>query len=232
MNTNIITLIKYMHIQSSMRLWQLISPTLPIGAYSWSTGIEYAVEAGWIKDEATAGDWILGQIRNSLPALDVAVFYRLYEAWHDNDAEEIIYWNDILLAMRESAELRNEDTGLGNALIRVFPNLDIPIPDITIDQWSYAAAFSWACFHCGIDVKESAQGMLWSWCENQVAAAIKLVPLGQSSGQRLLSLAIPVIEQAAEQALQYSDDEIGLLTPGLAIASALHETQYTRLFRS
>ncbi|HEY9051011.1 MAG TPA: urease accessory UreF family protein [Gammaproteobacteria bacterium] len=221
-----------MHINSSMRLWQLISPTLPIGAYSWSTGIEYAVEVGWIKDEASASEWILGQIKNSLPAIDVAVFYRLYEAWYDNNDTKILYWNDVLLAMRESAELRNEDTGLGNALIRVFPNLDIHIPDIQIEDWSYAAAFSWACYQCGLNKEESAQGMLWSWCENQVAAAIKLVPLGQSSGQRLLSSAIPIIAVAAEQATKYTDDEIGLLTPGLAIASARHETQYSRLFRS
>lgn len=215
-----------------MRLWQLISPTLPIGAYSWSTGIEYAVEVGWIKDEASASDWILGQIKSSLPALDVAIFYRIYDAWQDNDIQAVIDWNDMLLAMRESAELRNEDTGLGNALIRVFPNLDITFPEIQIENWSYAAAFAWACTQCRLDKTESARGMLWSWCENQVAAAIKLVPLGQSSGQRLLSLAIPVIAQAAEQALHFADDEIGLLTPGLAIASALHETQYTRLFRS
>jgi len=217
---------------SSLRLWQLISPTLPIGAYAWSTGLEYAVDAGWVTTESSAQDWILGQLRNSFPQLDVPVFLRLNQAWQQKDFEAVKHWNNSLLAMRESLELQQEDAALGAALLRVLPGLGIALPELKLARWSYAAMFAYACQQSGIDVEESARGLLWSWSENQVAAAIKLVPLGQSSGQRMLSAAIGEIETAVQRAQRCNDDDIGMVLPGLAMASALHETQYSRLFRS
>lgn len=215
-----------------MRLWQLISPTLPIGAYAYSTGLEYAVEAGWVKDEVSASNWILGQLRNSFPALDIPLFFRLYAAWQNNDAAAVALWNQQLLAMRESAELRQEDLALGAALLRVLPGLTIAPPPMAHSKMTYCCVFAYAAQTIGIDKKQAAQGLVWSWCENQVAAVMKLMPLGQSSGQRILSAAIPVIAAAVEQGMHCDDDAIGVLLPGLAIASALHETQYSRLFRS
>jgi urease accessory protein len=217
---------------NSLRLWQLISPTLPIGAYAYSTGLEYAVEAGWVKDEVSASNWILGQLRNSFPALDIPVFFRLYTAWQKNDAAAVMLWNQQLLAMRESAELRLEDLALGAALLRVLPGLTIAPPPMAHNKMTYCCVFAYAAQTIGIETQQAAQGMVWSWCENQVAAVMKLMPLGQSSGQRILSGVIPVIAAAVEQGMQCDNDNIGVLLPGLAIASALHETQYSRLFRS
>lgn len=217
---------------SSMRLWQLISPTLPIGSYSCSQGLEYAVEVGWVRDETSARRWILGQIEHNLSRLDVPVFLRMFEAWNSGDMDDLNDWNHIILALRESAELRTEDANLGRALIRVLNGLDLTLPEMACEETAFVTAFSFACHHWSIDRLEAARGLLWSWCENQVAAAIKLVPLGQTSGQCILSQGIGSIESAIETALQCNDEDIGLLAPGLAIASALHETQYTRLFRS
>lgn len=217
---------------SALRLWQLISPTLPIGAYAWSTGLEYAVEERWVHDEASAQHWILGQIRHSFPQLDVPVFLRLYQAWHEHNFETVKYWNAHLLAMRESMELQQEDAALGAALLRVLPGLNLTTPDLKPARWSYAAVFAYACQQSGIDQHDAARGLVWSWCENQVAAAIKLVPLGQSSGQRMLTAALGEIENAVQRAQLCTDDDIGMVLPGLAMASALHETQYSRLFRS
>lgn len=217
---------------NTMRLWQLISPTLPIGAYAYSTGLEYAVEAGWVKDEASVSNWILGQLRNSFPALDIPLFLRLYAAWEKNDVEAVVMWNRKLLAMRESAELHQEDLALGAALLRVLPGLMITPPSVAEKKLTYACVFAYAAQNIGVEKQQAAQGLVWSWCENQVAAMIKLMPLGQSSGQRILSAAIPVIATSVEQGMQCDDDNIGVLMPGLAIASALHETQYSRLFRS
>ena len=215
-----------------MRLWQLISPTLPIGAYAWSTGMEYAVEAGWVTNEDAAANWIHGQLRNSFPCMDIPIFFRLYDAWVKNDVAAVKLWNQQLLAMRESAELHKEDLALGAALLRVLPVLNIAVPDIKEINMTYCAVFSYAAQCIGIEKQQAAQGLVWSWCENQVAAAVKLVPLGQSSGQRTLSASIPFIEEAVERAMTCADEDIGVLMPGLAIASALHETQYSRLFRS
>lgn len=218
--------------KSSIRLWQLISPTLPIGAYSYSQGLEYAVERDWVNSEKTASEWILGQIKNNLCMLDVPIYLRLMEAWQKGEFKKVEYWNEMILALREAAELRQEDCNLGAATVKVLNGLDIAMPALKNEELAFVTVFSFACHYWAIDKLEAVHGLLWSWCENQVAAAIKLVPLGQTSGQRIMSEAIEVIEQSVIKAQQCKDEEIGLLAPGLAIASALHETQYTRLFRS
>ncbi len=217
-----------------LRLWQLISPALPVGAFAWSQGQEYAVESGWIRDEAGAAAWIGGLLRHALAQQDVPVFARCHAAWQHNDAEAAAHWNRRLLAMRESAELREEDRQLGAALARLLTDLGVE----EAEAWTAGAPVSFACMfalaaaHWRVPLEEAAQGYLWAWCENQVAAAIKLIPLGQTAGQRLLSELIDHIPAAAARGLEVTDEDIGFSAPGVALASALHETQYTRLFRS
>ena len=217
-----------------LRLWQLISPALPVGAYAYSQGQEYAVHAGWIDDESSVCDWIIGQLRHNVAGLDIPIMARHYDAWSDNDWTRVNYWNKYLLVSRESAELRKEDQHLGAALTRVLENLEvIQADDHVVDETpSFACQFARACVRWQIPLRDAAQGYLWSWCENQVAAVIKLVPLGQSAGQRILAQCAQVIPTAVANGLGLADDEIGMLAPGVAIASALHETQYSRLFRS
>ena len=217
---------------SSIRLWQLISPTLPVGTFCYSQGMEYAVEAGWVDDEQAASEWVLGQIRNNLSRLDVPVFFRLYDSWQSGQLETVRHWNEVTLALRETAELYEQDRTLGLAMIRLLDGLDVRFPELETENIAFITAFSFACNHWSIDKLEAVHGLLWSWCENQVAAAVKLVPLGQTSGQRILSNAIESITVSIENGMSCVDEEIGLSAPGLAIASALHETQYSRLFRS
>jgi urease accessory protein len=220
--------------QWNLRLWQLISPALPIGAYAYSQGLEYAVEVKWITDETSAQAWILGQVKHTLSHLDIPVLKRLYNAWQNHDQQAVDYWNRFLLASRESAELLAEDRHLGDALARVLAELGIKEAQTqhVAGTSNFAKMFSLGAVRWHIPLEEAAQGYLWTWCENQVAAAIKLVPLGQTAGQRILSEAIKVIPASVRLGLALSDDEIGLLAPGLGIASAKHETQYSRLFRS
>ena len=217
---------------SLLRLGQLFSPTLPIGTFCYSQGLEYAVEIGWIKDEKSAGEWILGQIKNNLSVLDVPVFLRMYDAWKNEEIATVQHWNDVVLASREASELYNEDRTLGQAMIRMLNGLEVNLPELETENIAFVTTFSFACQHWSIDRLEAVHGLLWSWCENQVAAAIKLVPLGQTSGQRILSMAIESIASSIEKGQLCVDEDIGMLAPGLAIASALHETQYSRLFRS
>ncbi len=217
-----------------LRLWQLISPALPVGAYAYSQAQEYAVHAGWVHDEASACDWIVGQLRHNLAGLDIPVFHRLYAAWSANDASLVNTWNEYLLVSRESAELRMEDQHLGAALTRVLENLDLMKNDAPVVDGpvSFACRFAQACALWQIPLRDAAHGYLWSWCENQVAAAIKLIPLGQSAGQRILVQCADAIPAADRHGMALDDEDIGQLAPGMAIASALHETQYSRLFRS
>jgi len=218
--------------ESQLRLMQLISPTLPIGSFAYSQGMEYAVDAGWLVNEEQTNDWIKGQIKNTLSSLDIPVMQRLYTAWHDKDYKNVIYWNEWLLAAREAKELRDEDIQLGKALLRLLGGLEICFPISEDIEWSYAAIFSFAAMTWNIPFNETANGFLWAWSENQVAAAVKLVPLGQTAGQRILSDLLLDIPLAVEQAKIINDEDIGMLAPAIGIASALHETQYSRLFRS
>jgi len=122
--------------EPQLRLMQLISPTLPIGSFAYSQGLEYAVDAGWICNEEQTRQWINGQIRNTLSALDIPVMQRIYNAWQTKDYETVLYWNKWLLAAREAKELHDEDTQLGKALLRLVKGLDMKFPVDGEIEWS------------------------------------------------------------------------------------------------
>lgn len=219
---------------AQLRLWQLTSPSLPVGAYAYSGGLESAIDAGWISDEQQAIDWIEGLLTFGLGRLDVPVFQRLYVSAQKRNIDDFHYWNDYILASRESAELRQEDRHLGRALFRLLRDLDIDMSSFCDGDrhYSYVAMFAHACYGWQIPVIDAAHGLLWSWCENQVAAAIKLVPLGQTTGQRMLSTLQKTIPVCVCSGLALTDEGIGFSLPGLGVLSAQHENQYSRLFRS
>jgi len=213
---------------------QLVSPALPVGAYAYSQGMEYAVHAGWLHDEASVDNWVLGLMRQLLSRVDVPVFARLYRAWLADDQEALWYWSSYLRACRESRELQEEDRQLGRALARLLRDLGIEEAAAWIAHPAagFAVPFALAAVRWHVPLQAAAQGYLWSWVENQVAAAIKLVPLGQTAGQRILSRACAAIPDAVSQGLDLEDAQIGFVAQSLAISSALHEHQYSRLFRS
>jgi len=215
-----------------LRLLQLASPALPIGAYAYSQGLEHAVHAGWVKDEESAAAWILGLLEDALPCLEVPLLLRLIAAW--NEHADVERWNEFLFASRGSAELRAEDQRLGSALARLLASLDLgeAQPWIANPHVTHATMFALAAARWDIAPSDAAAGFLFSWAENQVGAATRLVPLGQTAAQRILSRATTLIPAAIERAAALADDELGFAAPAHAIASALHETQYSRIFRS
>lgn len=217
-----------------LRLLQLTSPALPVGAYAYSQGLEYAVDSGWIEDESGAQDWILGLLRHTQTYLDVPVFARLYRAWEESDNAMTGYWNAYLYASREARELQQEDHHLGSALARLLDDLGVndAADWLQTKRLCFATLFALASVRWQISLENAVTGYLWAWLENQVAAAIKLVPLGQTAGQRILTTALPEIDTAVHHGLLLADDEIGCSAAGLGMAGALHETQYSRLFRS
>ncbi|GIX21869.1 MAG: urease accessory protein UreF [Gammaproteobacteria bacterium] len=220
-------------IEPALRLWQLISPALPVGAYGHSQGLETAVERGWVRDEASTLEWIAGQLEHGAAALEVPIGLRVHRAWRAGDDDALRYWNARLIAARETAELRAEERRLGAALWRLLPQLDVPVTlDFAPETPSFLVAFMAAAAHWGVPERTAACGHAWSVCENLVTAAIKLVPLGQSAGQRLLFALGGRIPQAVESGAALADDDIGRSNPRQALASAWHERQYTRLFLS
>lgn len=219
---------------ASLRLWQLISPALPVGAYAYSQGLEYALDAGWLHDEHDVQEWIQGLLQHTLCRLDVPVLQRLYAAWRDEDMQAVEHWSAFILAAREARELREEDLHLGRALATLLSELEIPAAaQFKLSSHApFVNLLALAGVKWQVPVQDLAMGLLWAWAENQVAAAIKLVPLGQTSGQKILLAVAETIPDAVATGLALEDDAIGAAAPGLGIASALHETQYSRLFRS
>ena len=221
-------------MNSMLHLLHLVSPALPVGAYAYSQGQEQAVELGYLTNRDSAERWINGVMQHSLAGLDLPVLARLYDAWHSGDQTQVDYWNQFLQAARESAEFELEDQQMGRALMRLLASLEVPaaITWSRLEPCSFATAFALAGVHWQVDKKSLLMGFCWSWLENQVAAATKLVPLGQTQAQQLLLALMPAVEQCSAGAMAVADEDLGAGLPALALISAQHETQYSRLFRS
>ncbi|WP_459874518.1 urease accessory protein UreF [Halomonas shantousis] len=214
-------------------LLQLVSPALPIGAFAWSQGLESAFELGWVHDEATLGEWLDGVLEDGLSRCELPVLARQQRAWAEQDGSRLDEWNAWLLANRETAELAAEDTRLGAALVRLLDSLDrLPAQPVMPVSPAYISVFALAAHQRGIPARDSLLGFAWAWLENQLAVACKALPLGQTAAQRLIERLRPALVNAVDVALALEDDDLGPALPGLALASALHETQYSRLFRS
>jgi len=227
---------------SLLRLIQLSSASLPVGGYSFSQGLEYAIDSGWITTQEQTSDWLHLVMSESLARVDLPLLIRLIAAVRNKNEKQFSYWNASVLACRETKELLLTETAMGAALYRLLNDLEIDVPVLSVwaaknnnrppQKISFTATFSAAVVHWDIDDEAALVGYLWSWIENQIAAATKLVPLGQTAAQALL---LELSEQSTsiiEKSKLVKDEDIGASLPGLAMASAWHETQYSRLFRS
>ncbi|HEY6124435.1 MAG TPA: urease accessory UreF family protein, partial [Steroidobacteraceae bacterium] len=200
--------------------------------------LEYAVEARWVTDESSALEWIGGIGDASLGTLDLPVLARLLAAWKQGDHDSVLRWNAFLIACRETEELRAEDRHLGAALLRVLVELQLTTGLFSANAAksvvgvSHATAFAFAGARWNFDPEACLQTYAWAWIENQVLAAVKLIPLGQSAAQRMLHALIARIPPLVERAQKLADSDIGISTALSAVASGRHEAQYSRLFRS
>jgi urease accessory protein len=195
---------------------QLASPTLPVGAYSYSGGLEAAIEAGLVTDAQSAQRWIGDVLEHSVMKMEAPLLLKMIEQPDPS-------WNEQFLASRETAELRAETVQMGYSLNRLLPELGIE--PCAYDEPSFPAAYAQAVRAWGIPARQALTAYLWAWLENQVMAAVKAVPLGQTDGQKMLLALGARLHDVGEE-------EPGNFAPGLAIVSSHHETQYSRLFRS
>lgn len=224
---------------ASLRLMQLCSANLPTGAYAFSQGLETATEEGWLQDVEQTHDWLKLQLRYNLGYTDLPLLIRALQALQNNDYPLVTEWNFIALALRETKEFRLNDVATGQALMRVLKGLNNELNSMASDypllnepDISFVSAFAFAAHQWQIEQQDACLGYAWSWLENQVAAATKLVPLGQTESQQLLEQLQPAVLSAIELAHRCEDDELGASLPTLSIASCWHEHQYSRLFRS
>jgi urease accessory protein len=218
------------------RLLWLASPALPIGAYAYSRGLEQAAERRMVHDEGSLERWIDGVLTYQVASLDAPVMLRVQRAAAAGDVSAVAYWNDFLCANRESAEFALEDAQLGGSLLTLLAAQGVQAERLLVSSRdrrpAHAAVFGVACAHFRIAPEASVLGYLMAFAENQVTAALKCLQLGQTAGQRVLGALIAKLDALVTSVLARPDAELGTFAPGLALASALHESQYTRLFRS
>jgi urease accessory protein len=219
---------------AELRLRQLTSAALPVGAFAYSQGLESAVEAGWIGDAAQAQEWIGGQMRHCVATLEVPLLVRLTAAFGAHDQSAALRWSGLLLAMRDTAELRAQERALACAWAALLGELGVPgaADWAECPQRTALALYALAIAHYRIDIEPAARAWLWAWLEAQVSAAVRVVPLGHAAAQRLLHALAADIPAAVARGLALPDADIAGAAPALSIASCRHETQYSRLFRS
>lgn len=224
---------------SLLRILWLASPALPVGGFSYSEGLEAAVDAGLVHDEASAGAWLGDQLHLSLARSDLAVVAQAIPAWRQQDLARIAELNHWVLQTRETLEFRLQSEQMGRSLLEwarqlgelgagVFEQLQAA----QLQPPTYPVACACAAASTDASVRDSLVGYAFGWAENLVQAAIKSVPLGQSAGQRMLARLALQIPAVVDHSMALGDETRQAFTPMLAILSARHETQYSRLFRS
>lgn len=211
-------------------LLQLSSPALPVGAYSYSQALESAIDKGIVTDAASARTWIAESLKLVLGRYEAPVWCRLRAAWDAQDIGRFSAWNSEFIASRETRELRAETLQMGYSLRQLLLATDTAeIPD---GELCFPAAHACASALWRVSPPMALYGYLYSWLENQVMSALKAVPLGQVSGQKLLIAVRPQIKLVVEEAFVMRDEDLSTQAPMLGLLSSQHETQYSRLFRS
>ena len=230
-----------LHLTASsfLQLMWLASPALPIGGFSYSEGLEAAVNAALVTTEVEASDWIVEQLQLTQSRGDMAAIAQAFPAWACNVTARLAQLHDWVRHTRESSELRLQTEQMGRSLVEWLKNryaadtaAQTQVQWLAAQDASYPMAFALAAHLTGANARDALLAYAFGWAENMVQAAIKAVPLGQSAGQRILARLAQEIPAAAEHALALPDAARQAFSPMLAILSARHEHQYSRLFRS
>lgn len=221
-----------MNASKLLHLLRLASPGLPIGAYSYSQGLEAAMEANLVSDAPSAQRWIARQLHEVQARWDAPVLLRLLQAFTCGDHDAVALWNERYLASRDTSEFRAETVQMGYSLTRLLQELGVADVAPLGTETSFPAAYACAAAAHGIAHEDALLSMLFAWVENQVLVCVKSVPLGQVAGQRMLLALHDDVLQAARTGMATGDDDMASWSPGLSLQSMRHEVQHGRLYRS
>ena len=219
---------------SHLRLLHLLSPTLPVGSYSYSQGLEWAVEQQWVSTETEFERWLVELIHGPLSQQDLPLLRNLFYTCIKDDVSGFNYWSQMAIALRDTAELRAEERARGDAYLRILAAL----PDKVDDQYlngikrTPLAAIAWAAAQWDIQEQSLLTAFAHNWLEAYIINGVKIIPLGQTQGQTLLHSMLPALCRAVDTACGVDDAAIGFSTPAISLASCGHESQYTRIYRS
>lgn len=217
---------------SLLQLIWLASPALPVGGFSYSEGLEAAVDRGRVGNEASAAAWLADQLHLGLSRSELPVIAQAIAAWRNADLAAVECLNDWVLRTRESSELRQQTEQMGRSLVEWLKSVQPQTAARASYPLTYPLAFALAASATDAAPRDCLLAFAFGWAENMMQSAIKSVPLGQSAGQRILLRLASEIPAAVDAALRLADDERQAFSPMLAILSAQHEIQYSRLFRS
>jgi urease accessory protein len=215
-----------------LHLLQFASPALPIGGYSYSQGLEAAIEQGFVTGAASARAWIIAYLNDVMATWDAPLLWRLMQAFASADMEAVALWSERFIASRDTHEFRAESIQMGYSLVRLLAELGVADVSVLSDEVALPTAFACAVAALDIPPVDALLAWLFSWAENQVLVCVKSVPLGQVAGQRLLLSLGADIERAALQAQTLPDEALSNWAPGLSMLSMQHEVQHGRLYRS
>jgi urease accessory protein len=223
--------------EALLGLMWLASPALPVGGFSYSEGLEAAIDLGIVDDETAAAQWLSDQLHLGLARADLPLLAAAHEAWRHHDAARIEALNAWMLATRESSELRAQCEQMGRSMLDWLRQRAADDPRLSTlaaltPAPAWPLAFALATVLTGAAAVDALLAYGFSWAENQMQAALKAVPLGQSAGQRILARLAQELPPLAKAALHIDDAQRQAFTPLLAVRCAQHETQYSRLFRS
>lgn len=226
-----------MQAAALLHLLQLSSPSLPVGAYSYSQGLEAALESGVVHDPASARAWIAQALLHVVARFEAPLMWRLLHAFAQGDQAALAHWNECFIAARDTAELRAETIQMGYSLAKLAQAMELGAGQQldmleALGEVPFPTALAASAVALDVPPQEALLGFLFSWVENQVLVCVKSVPLGQVAGQKLLLSLRPEIEQAAQIASSLPDEELSNWSPGLSLLSMRHEVQYSRLYRS
>lgn len=224
-----------MNSAALLTLLQLVSPALPVGAYTYSEGLETLIQTEQIQTAAQLEQWLTHELRYGTIRVEAAVLVRAYYAAMNADLNQLNYWNQWLSALRDTTELRDQSWQMGRSLSRLLqdvePDTEMLLNGIT-EPSNFAISFAVAAAYWQIEISATVLGYLQSWAANLVNAGVRLIPLGQTQGQRLLLNLQSQLTQTSQRVLELSDDQLECCSWGVSLASMKHETLYSRLFRS